>query len=109
MIFIHTRSSLFHSTNNVFDAPNMLRLIIHGFTHQRRFFFFLKCVDIILSNSHILQHLPAQVHLPPFWNRLPRSLLRLYNQCRNMAASDGVVRDSVISVSDGGGRLMSRK
>jgi hypothetical protein len=32
------------------------------------FFFFL--------NSHILQqHLPAQVHLPPFRNRLPRSLL----------------------------------
>ena len=75
-----SRSSLVHSTNNVFDAPNVLRLIIHGLTHQRRFFpfisFFLKCVDIVLLNSHILQqHLPAQVHLPPFWNRLPRSLL----------------------------------
>jgi len=73
------RSSLVHSTNNVFDAPNVLRHIIHGLTHQRRFsfyFFFLKCVNILLLNSHILkQHLPAQVHLPPFWNRLPRSLL----------------------------------
>ena len=39
-------------------------------------YFFFKCVDILLLNSHILQqHLPAQVHLPPFWNRLPRSLL----------------------------------
>ena len=38
--------------------------------------FFLKCVQILLLNIHILQqHLPAQVHLPPFWNRLPRSLL----------------------------------
>ena len=35
------RSSLVHSTNNVFDAPNMLRLIIHGLTHQRRFFPFI--------------------------------------------------------------------
>ena len=56
----------------------MLRLITHGLTHQRRFFlyfFFPKYVDILLLNSHILQqHLPAQVHLPPFWNRLPRSL-----------------------------------
>ena len=75
------RSSLLHSTNNVFDAPNVLRLIIHGLTHQLRFFspfyfFFLKCVQILLLNSHILQqHLPTQVHLPPFWNRLPRSLL----------------------------------
>jgi hypothetical protein len=34
---------------------------------------------------------------------------RLYNEWRNMAASDGVARDSVISVSDGGGRLTSRK
>ena len=40
------------------------------------YFFFLKCVDILSLNSHISQqHLPAQVHLPPFWNRLPRSLL----------------------------------
>jgi len=71
-------SSLVHSTNNVFDAPNMLRLIIHGLIHRRFFFyfFFLKCVDILLLNSHILQqHLLAQVHLPPFWNRLHCSLL----------------------------------
>jgi hypothetical protein len=33
------------------------------------FIFFLKCVDILLLNSHISQqHLPAQVHLPPFLN-----------------------------------------
>jgi len=37
---------------------------------------FLKCVDILSLNSPISQqHLPAQVHLPPFWNRLPRSPL----------------------------------
>jgi hypothetical protein len=64
---------------DVFDAPNMLRLI-HGLTHQRRFFFFhlffLKYFDILLFNCHILKHhLPAQVHFPPVWNRLPRSLL----------------------------------
>ena len=73
-----SRSSLVHSTNNVFDAPNVLRLFIHGLTHQRLFpfiSFFLKCVDILLLNSHILQHLPSQVHLLPFWNRLPHSLL----------------------------------
>ena len=38
-----SRSSLVHSTNNVFDAPNVLRLFIHGLTHQRLFpfiFFF---------------------------------------------------------------------
>jgi hypothetical protein len=40
------------------------------------YFFFLKCVDIVSLNSHISQqHLPAQVHLPPFWNRLSRSPL----------------------------------
>ena len=41
------------------------------------YFFFLKCIDILSLNSHISQqqHLPAQVHLPPFWNRLPRSTL----------------------------------
>jgi hypothetical protein len=40
------------------------------------YFFFLKCVDILSLNSHISQqHLPAQVHLPPFWNQLPRSSL----------------------------------
>ena len=39
------------------------------------YFFFLKCVDILLLNSHIFQqHLPAQVHLPPFWNG------RIYSQ-----------------------------
>ena len=73
-----SRSSLVHSTNNVFDAPNVLRLFIHGLTHRLFpfIYFFLKCVDILLLNSHILQqHLPTQVHLPPFWNRLPRSLL----------------------------------
>ena len=33
------------------------------------YFFFLKCVDILSLNSHISQQqLPAQVHLPPFWN-----------------------------------------
>ena len=38
--------------------------------------FFLKCFDILSLNSHISQHhLPAQVHLPPFWNRLPRPML----------------------------------
>jgi len=38
------------------------------------YFFFLKCVDILSLNIHISQqHLPAQVNLPPFWNRLPRS------------------------------------
>jgi hypothetical protein len=39
------------------------------------YFFSLLCIDILLSNSHILQHNAAQVHLPPFWNRLTRSLL----------------------------------
>ena len=39
------------------------------------FILFLKCVDILSLNSRISQHLPAQVHLPPFWNRLPRSPL----------------------------------
>ena len=34
-----SRSSFVHSANNVFDAPDVLRLIIHGLTHQRRFFF----------------------------------------------------------------------
>ena len=37
MIFIHISISLVHSTNNVFDAASVLRLIIHGLTHQRRF------------------------------------------------------------------------
>jgi hypothetical protein len=47
-----------------------------GIRHFFFYFFFLKCVDILSLNSHILQqHLPAQVTLPPFWNRLPRSLL----------------------------------
>jgi len=69
-----SRSSLVHSTNNVFDVPNTLRLIFHSLTHQP--LFFLKCVDILLLNSHILKHhLPAKGHLPPFWNRLSRSLL----------------------------------
>jgi len=41
------------------------------------YFFFLKCVDILSLNSHISQqHLPAQVHLQPFWNRLRHSPLR---------------------------------
>jgi hypothetical protein len=36
------------------------------------------CADILLLNNHILQQrLPPQFHLPPFWNRLPRS--RLWN------------------------------
>ena len=52
----------------MFDAPNMLRLIIHSLTHQRRVFFylfFLKCVDILLVNSHILQQQQQQQqHLP---------------------------------------------
>ena len=30
--FCTSRSSFVHSTNNVFDAPNVLRLIIHGLT-----------------------------------------------------------------------------
>jgi len=38
-------------------------------------FFFFKCVGILSLNSHISQHLPAQVHLPPFRNRLHRSPL----------------------------------
>jgi hypothetical protein len=33
-----SRSSLVHSINNVSDAPNMLYLIIHSFTHHRHFF-----------------------------------------------------------------------
>jgi len=77
-----SRSSPVYSTNNLFDAPNVLRLIIHGLTHKRRsfpiisFFFNIKSVDILSLNSHTSQqHLPAQVHLSPFWNRLPRSLL----------------------------------
>jgi hypothetical protein len=54
----------------------MLRLIIHGLTHRRFFYFyFQKCVDIPLLNSYILQHLPAQVNLLPFWNRLLHSPL----------------------------------
>jgi hypothetical protein len=36
-----SQSSLLHSTNNVFDAPNVLRLIIHGLTHRRFFLLFL--------------------------------------------------------------------
>ena len=80
MILYISLSSLVHSTDNVFDTPNLLLLIIQRLTHRLFFcyLFFLKCVDILLLNSHILQqqqHLPAQVHLPPFWNRLPRSLL----------------------------------
>jgi len=64
----------------MFDAPTVSRLVIHGLTHQRRFFsfylIFLNYIDILSLNSHTLQqHLPAQVHLPPFLNRLPRSLL----------------------------------
>jgi len=41
-----------------------------------RISFFLKCFDILSLNSHVSQqHLSAQVHLPPFWNRQPRSPL----------------------------------
>jgi hypothetical protein len=35
------KKSRIRSTNNAFDAPNMLSLIIHGLTNQRRFFFYL--------------------------------------------------------------------
>jgi hypothetical protein len=55
----------------------MLRLIIHGFTHHRRFFLLFIFFKYVLTiNSLILQqHLAAQVHLPSFWNRLAHSLL----------------------------------
>jgi len=36
-----SRSSLVHSTNDVLDAPNVSRHIIHGLTHRRLFFLFL--------------------------------------------------------------------
>jgi len=73
-------SSLVYSTNKVLDAHNVLCFIIHGLTQQRRFFFFFifffKYVEFPSLNSHISQqHIPAQVHLQSFWNRLPRSLL----------------------------------
>ena len=52
-----SRSSLVHSTNNVFDAPNVLRLIIHGLTHQRHFFllflFSKMCWHSFIKYSHI--------------------------------------------------------
>jgi hypothetical protein len=38
MIFILISIFICPFINNVFDAPNMLRLIIHGFTHHHRFF-----------------------------------------------------------------------
>ena len=47
--FLYTfRSSLVHSTNIVFDAPNVLRLIIHGLT-QRRFFLLFLCFQNVLT------------------------------------------------------------
>ena len=64
-----------------FDAPSMLRLIIHSLTHQRRFFPFISFFPNVLTFFYQIvtyynnRHLPPQIHLPPFWNRLPRSLL----------------------------------
>jgi len=43
------RSSLVHSTNNVFDAPNVLSLIIRGLTHQRRFFLLFPFFQNVLT------------------------------------------------------------
>ena len=52
-----SRSSLVHSTNNLFDAPNVSRLIIHALTHQRRcflsFLFSKICWHSFIKQSHI--------------------------------------------------------
>jgi len=52
-----SRSSLVHSTNNLFDAPNVSRLIIHGLTHQRHFFllflFSKICLHSFIKQAHV--------------------------------------------------------
>ena len=64
--------------------------------------FFLKCVDILSPNSHISQqHLPAQVHLPPFWNRLPRStFVELCKQYRSTVEFNFVDSTAVTNLGD---------